>query len=341
MTNNKNTNKRILVIRLSALGDVAMTLPVVYSLAKQYPALHVTMLTTPFFARLFINRPENLEIMAVDLKKDYHGASGLFRLLKRLAGMKFDYVADLHNVLRSWMIDTMFRLKGISVKMVDKGRKERMQLLHNDKSLQTKSYIQRYVDTFESLGLPVALDFHSLFEGIDISTPCEIKEHAIGIAPFARYMNKTYPLDKITELVRLMTGKGFTVYLFGGGKKEQELLENIEKQIPDTHSLAGKYPIEDELRIMSKMQVMVSMDSANQHLASLAGTPVISIWGSTTPACGFMGYRQNPDNALYLGLDCQPCTIAGSEKCPKDNLNCMNELSPEVVANKIMSIIKQ
>ncbi len=342
MTNSNTENKRILVIRLSALGDVAMTLPVVYSLARQYPCLQVTMLTTPFFARLFINRPENLEVLAVDLKKNYHGTSGLFRLMKRLAGMRFDYVADLHNVLRSWMIGTMFRLKGIKVRMVDKGRKERMQLLHGDKSLQTRSYIQRYADTFESLGFPVSLDFRSLFDNQEVSVPLEVESNPIGIAPFARYTNKTYPLEKVSELVRLLTEKGFSVYLFGGGKKEQEQLERIERLIPNAHSLAGKYTIEDELRIMSKMQVMVSMDSANHHLASLAGTPVLSIWGSTTPACGFMGYAQKESNALFARLDCQPCTIAGSETCKKGgSLDCMNQLSPDIIVKHIKLMCNQ
>lgn len=335
------TNKRMLVIRFSALGDVAMTLPVVYSLAKQYPNLRITMLTTPFFARLFINKPENIEVMVVDLKSAYHGSKGLFRLIAFLSKKHFDYVADLHNVLRSWIIGNMFRMKGCRVKMVNKGRKERIKLLHANKSITTRSYILRYQDTFERLGFPVTLSFHSLFDGIEVFSPFSIAEKSVGIAPFARYTNKTYPLENICKLVRILSKKGFSVYLFGGGKHEQEILEQIEKENQNVYSLAGKYAIEDELRIISKMKVMVSMDSANHHLASLVGTPVVSIWGSTTPACGFMAYGQDIGNALCQNLDCQPCCIAGSEKCINtEKMKCMYKLSPEHIASRIDAIIK-
>ncbi len=334
-------NKRILVIRFSALGDVAMTLPVVYSLAKQYPELSITMLTTPFFARLFINKPANVEVIGVDLKKQYRGGKGLFRLIAFLSKKHFDCVADLHNVLRSWIISNVFRMKGCRVKMVDKGRKERIKLLHANKSITTRSYILRYQDTFEKLGFPVTLSFQSLFDGMNVSSPICIAERSVGIAPFARYTNKTYPLENVRKLVGTLTEKGFSIYLFGGGKHEQKILEKIEKEYQNVYSLAGKYAIEDELRIMSKMKVMVSMDSANHHLASLVGTPVVSIWGSTTPACGFMAYGQDVGNALYQNLNCQPCTIAGSEKCINtEKMKCMYKLSPEHIASRIDAIIK-
>lgn len=121
----KETAKRMLIIRLSALGDVAMTIPAIYSLAVRYPDLKIDVVTRPFFARLFLNAPSNVNVIGVDFKKDYKGFRGTLRLLRQLSALKPDYVADLHNVLRSWIIDNWFRLHGKKVVMVDKLRDKR------------------------------------------------------------------------------------------------------------------------------------------------------------------------------------------------------------------------
>ena len=342
MNKNRHTDhakKRILVVRFSALGDVAMTLPVVYSLARQYPDVEIDFVTTPFFARLFLNPPANLTLRPVDLKKDYHGVKGTLRLLRYLSSLRPDYVADLHNVFRSWIIDRWFQLKGLKVVMVDKMRGARKAAI-SQKAPQP-SFFSRYADVFAKLGFPVDVNFTTLFPDGLPTTTIEPEHPAVGIAPFARYANKTYPLHLVKRVAEMLTANGIHVYLFGGRGKEAEELQRLADSTPECTSLAGRFPIEEELPLMGKMDVMVSMDSANQHMASLCATLVVSIWGSTTPECGFMPYRQNPDNALCLRLDCQPCSIAGKPECPLATLACMNNLPPETVANKILSLIKQ
>lgn len=102
--------KTILIIRTSALGDVAMCIPAVYSLAEDYPDLEIKVLTQPFFARLFVNAPANISFILTDWKGKHRGVRGIFRLLKELRRYHIDCVADLHNVLRSWIIDAYFLL---------------------------------------------------------------------------------------------------------------------------------------------------------------------------------------------------------------------------------------
>ena len=323
--------KHLLVIRLSALGDVAMTLPVIYSVAQAHPDCHFTVATRPFFARMFINRPSNVSLFEVDYKQTYKGLSGTFKLLRQLASLKIDAVADLHNVSRSWTIDGFFKLRGIPVAIVNKERMARQQLLKKNSSApKQKNYVLRYVEVFQKLGFSFSLNFKSIFESASPILPEFIKENEckkVGIAPFARYTNKTYPIEKMQEVVaRLSEDKAYEIYLFGG-KNEAPILKKWEN--PNVHVLAGQFKIEDELAIMS----------ANMHLASLAGRKVLSMWGSTTPACGFMGYGQDEENALCLNLPCQPCTIAGSEKCHMGNMPCFNELFPQLVIKKIRQLI--
>ena len=330
--------KRMLIIRLSALGDVAMTIPAIYSLAERYPRLHIDVVTRPFFARLFINRPANVNLVGIDFKGEFKGVAGTLKLLRRLSALHPDCVADLHNVSRSWIIDTYFRLCGIKVAMVDKMRSRRKRLFKTGEP--QPSFIERYTDVFAKLGYPVDLTFENLYTDSRPSLPLIPESPAIGVAPFARYFNKTYPGAQMREVIDSLTQEGYNVYLFGGRGTEAEELEKWATDNDKVTSLAGKYPLEEEIALMGTMGAMVSMDSSNQHMAALAGTKVISIWGSTTPACGFMPYDQPRDRSLCLNLPCQPCTVGGSPECPKGHFDCMRRLSPEMVVGKIKQVVK-
>lgn len=327
----------MLIIRLSALGDVAMTLPAIYSLAEQYPSLDIHVLTRPFFAKLFINAPTNVEVIGADFKGEYKGIRGMTRLLRRLARLHPDCVADLHNVLRSWTIDTFFRLRGVKVAMVRKQRASRRKLLRNH-TPQT-NFVDRYAQVFAKLGYPIHLTFRSIFPDGAPGSPMEIQHPAIGIAPFARYANKTYPPDRMFRAVRLLASQGYHIYLFGGRGDEAETLGKWASEVSCCTSLAGQFPITDELAIMAHMDAMITMDSANQHLAALTGTRVVSIWGSTAPICGFLAYGQNPADTICMNLPCQPCSVAGMPECPLGHFDCMNRITPQAIADKIHGIV--
>lgn len=328
--------KRILIIRLSALGDVAMTLPAIYSLARQYPHLQIDVLTRPSFAQLFIHKPKNIHIFKADLKGKHQGLIGICRLLKELASLHPDYVADLHNVMRAWIIDAFFILTGKKVVIVDKMRAGRRKILYG-KGRQP-NFVNRYADVFSCLGFPIKLDFSSVFSDSPPRQIIPVHHPAIGIAPFARHTNKTYPVEKMRQVVELLAKDGFHIYLFGSGR-EASLLKQWQNNIRHCTSLAGRFPLSDELSIISSMDVMITMDSANQHLASAVGIQAVTIWGSTTPACGFLGYGQNEDNVICLHLPCQPCSISGSKKCKLHTLACLQQVSPETIATKVKQLI--
>lgn len=329
-------NKSMLIIRLSALGDVAMTVPVIYSLAGQYPNLKINVVTRPFFARLFINPPSNINVIGVDFKGEYAGVRGTVKLLRRLGQLKPDSVADLHNVLRSWIIDNYFRLKGVKVVMVDKMRDKREQLFKTGEP--QPDFVDRYAEVFAKLGYPVTLDFEG-FAKDSLSLPFVPKKPAVGIAPFARYFNKTYPAERMKKVIESLTTDGYHVYLFGGRGAEAETLKKWAEGNDRCRSVAGEFKLEEEIALMGAMDAMISMDSSNQHMAALTGTPVVSVWGSTTPACGFMPYHQDRCNAVCLGIECQPCSVGGGPECPKGHFDCMLKLEPSAIVDKVKKII--
>lgn len=337
---------RILVIRLSALGDVAMTVPVIDSVARRYPQLEITVLSKPFMSPLFGQMPANVRFQGVDVDR-YKGAGGLFRLFRELKKERYDAVADLHDVLRSKLLRTLFALCGTKTTHIDKGRKEKKELTRarNKKLVPLTSSFKRYADVFRQLGFPIEAAFRSIYgEGkgeaglFRAVTGLPDGKHWIGIAPFAAHAGKILPESTLTKLIEeAASHKDRKIFLFGGGKDEAEKLERWSKPYDNVVSLAGKLKLSGELSLMSHLEVMVCMDSANMHLASLTGTPVVSVWGATHPFAGFMGWGQSLDNAVQTDLPCRPCSIFGNKPCLRGDYACLTEISAQDIAKKIES----
>lgn len=325
------------------MGDVAMTVPVVASFAKAYPDVNITMLSTPRFQPLFANIP-NLTFVGVDKAGRHNGIKGLWRLSKEItADGKFDQMIDLHDVLRSKILRTIMRLKGVKVTVVDKGRAEKKALVNGKNKSQLKQMVRRYHETFEKAGYEFELNYdgYDTETNIDFRDDLNLSSHIsnIGIAPFAQHDGKIYPLDKMEQVVRTLSERNIGIYLFGGGKKEEDVFNSWVGKYPNVSSLAGKYKLQEEMAVMKLMNLMLTMDSANMHLASLCGVKVVSIWGATHPYMGFYGYGQDPQNAIVANLDCQPCSAYGNKPCRFGDYRCLTLITPETVCEKILNIL--
>ncbi len=365
----------ILVIRFSALGDVAMTVPVIWALAKQYPELRITVLSRPISRPFFEDLAPNVNFMGADIKGEYHGVGGLNSLYRRLKAKQFTAIADLHNVLRSEYLRLRFQLGFFNVKHINKHRSMRRKLVKaKDKGNQTPlpTSFQNYIDVFERLGYPIELKnlcFRTIFQDplIQESTQQLMAKHEtyvfpkgnlnmlpkaigpkrsweqwIGIAPFAAHQGKIYPLEKMFQVVQLLTQKypKCRIFLFGRGTKEEEVFKAWTQQIPQAIFVGEEVEnMYQELILMSHLDVMVSMDSANMHMASLTATPVVSVWGATHPIAGFMGWRQDPKNAVQIDLDCRPCSIYGNKPCKRGDYACLNQIKPESIIERIHIVL--
>lgn len=341
---------RILVIRFSALGDVAMTIPVVYSLAVQYPQHEITVLSRAVWQPLFQGLPANVNFIGADLAGKHKGFGGLNSLYSELKALRFDYVADFHHVLRSKYLCLRFRLANIPVSSLCKGRSGKKRLVRRrHKVLESqKSSFFRYADVLEKLGFPVSLNFSSIygegkgdFAAIESVTGPKEGRKWIGIAPFAKHVGKIYPIELQEQIVAHFAAKPeVKVFLFGGGKSEQEVLDRWTAKYPSIVSMIGKLNMRTELNLMSHLDVMISMDSANMHLASLVNVPVVSIWGATHPYAGFMGWKQLPVNTVQLDLSCRPCSVYGQKPCWRGDYACLCGIEPEQIVAKIEEIIQ-
>jgi ADP-heptose:LPS heptosyltransferase len=341
--------KRILIIRFSAIGDVAMTIPVIYSFAAQYPDVDITVLSRRVLQPLFQELPPNVHYFAADLKGRHKGVRGIIRLYKELKTFHFDMVADFHAVIRTKMLCTLFRMAGVRIESVKKGRMEKHKLIRRRHKIlkNQKNSFRRFADVLEKLGFPVLLNFASIYgdKKGDISQiasviPPKGSDIWIGIAPFAKHEGKIYPLKLQEKVVaHFAASPHVKVFLFGGGKDEADVFDDWLKKYPTVFSTVGKLKMSTELILMSHLDVMLSMDSANMHMASLVDIPVISIWGATHPYAGFMGWKQLPVNTIQLDMPCRPCSVYGESPCYRGDYACMNNIDPERVIKKIEGII--
>jgi ADP-heptose:LPS heptosyltransferase len=338
---------KILVLRLSAIGDVAMSVPVIWSLSKAYPDAEICFVSQKF-ANGFIKSIPGVRLFEVDLKGRHKGFLGILRLyadLKKLG--RFDVIADLHDVIRTKILRMLFATTSSKIVVIDKGRSEKHDLTKIEGKVlrQLEATTSRYAKVFYDAGFKFTVEFDYLFTKSPlnektVSITGQKEKHWIGIAPFAKHKGKIYPLELMEKVMGILSGTtGVKLLLFGGGAYEKGILEGWEKRFPNTISLAGKLSIEDELKVISNLEVLVSMDSANMHFASLVNTPVVSIWGATHPFAGFYGWNQNPRHAVQIDLPCRPCSIYGNKACFRKDYACLYQITPESIVRKIFDEI--
>ena len=337
------------------MGDVAMTVPLIRALVNQNPAVKITVVSRPFF-KPFFDGINNVSFFAVDLKKRHKGFFGLIRLFFDIKKLNIDALADLHNVLRSKIIRILFALSGKKVAFTDKGRTEKNQLTRakNKVFKPLKSMFERHVDTFSKLGFFVDLSKPSFPEKTVLST--EIKsiinfnttENLIGIAPFAQYQSKVYPIDlmqKVIDDLARSQSFGMTknkVLLFGGGTEEIAILNRLANNKKNIIVVAGKLSLTHELHLISNLNVMLSMDSGNAHLAAMLGVHVITLWGATHPFAGFAPFNQPLENCLVADRNqfpLLPTSVYGNKNVAGYE-GAMRTILPDKVVEKINLALK-
>ncbi len=337
--------QHILIIRLSAMGDVAMTIPVLIHLLEQNPNVEITVVSRPFFHPFFSDLPRT-HFFPVDLQNRHKGFWGLIRLYKDLKKLNIDFVADLHNVLRSKIARTLFSFSGTKTAYTDKGRKEKKVLTRLEiKEIQPlKSMFERHVETFKKLGFtidlsqPIFKNKYQLTDKIIKQLNLQKDTDKIGIAPFAQYETKVYPLDLMQKVINTLAQKENTeILLFGGGRKEIEQLYKLQNQYENVKIVAEKLSFEEEIQLISNLNTMLSMDSGNAHIAAIFGIKVITLWGATHPYAGFIPFAQPLENCITSDRTQYPFipTSVYGNKLVKGYDYAMRTISVELIVSKI------
>lgn len=344
----KPMQRNVLVMRLSALGDVAMTIPVLYPACRANPDTRFVMITKAWPASMFHDRPDNLMVVGIDVNKEYKGLFGLIKLASHLRKQyDIDAVADLHSVVRTWIIGAWMKLCGIPVARLDKQRARRKALINHKSDEPVTPTHDRYRQVFQQLGIEVPDDFTRLYDGkpLPVSPIVLDKEPGqrwIAISPFSAHEGKVYPLKLMEQVIAQLSKRdNYWIFLMGGGKAEKIALRAIARNNERVISMAEiKHGFTDEYALFGKCDLMLTMDSANMHLASLMGLKAITIWGATAPACGFLGYGQDSGIDIQLDMDCRPCSIYGERDCRYGDYRCLARITPEQVVERVVAALE-
>lgn len=315
-----------------------MAVPVLRAFCEQHQEIKLTVLTRTLFIPFFRDIPQ-VTVFAPDLKGRHKGIYGLYKLSKELKALKIDAVADLHNVLRTKILKLFFF--GKTFVQIDKGRNEKKALTEGRLFRQLQTTHERYVDVFRALGFTLTLKDPSFPEKskLKLSTQDVLGSDTkrwIGIAPFAQYDSKMYPLDLLEKVITHLS-KSHKILLFGGGKQEIRTLKGFQNKYENVISVAGKFDFNEELNIISNLDVMLSMDSGNAHLAAMLGKKVITIWNVTHPFAGFSAFNQ-PEEYAVLANRTQfpliPTSVYGN-KYPEHYKEASRTIAPETIIKKI------
>jgi ADP-heptose:LPS heptosyltransferase len=347
--------KKILVLRFSAMGDVVLLVPVIKSFVAAYTDVEVTVVTRPKYAPFFYDM-ERVNVFPADVDYTYTGLFGIRDLFAKLM-RKGDYevVIDMHDHIRTVVLRTMFKIFGNKVVVFNKGRKEKNAFIRKENKITTPlpHTVERYRKAFEEAGFPFNIGEPPYLALSDViqnamgwfayKKSSENKKW-IGLAPFAMHKSKIWPLENYPVLINKILEKAdVKFFLFGGGDKEIAYFQTLKKQFPDrVEIIAEQLKLRQEIALMKHLDVMLCVDSSNMHLASLAGVPLVSIWGGTHPDVGFSPYKISPDSIVQISreeLPCIPCSVYGREKCYRGDFACLTRITPEQIASRMERLL--
>jgi len=352
---------KVLMIRFSAMGDVALLNPVIRSALLYNDELEIHVVTkknnSPFF-----NNLDKVKVLPVDFKKGFTGFLELIQFSFSLAQVQYDLVVDLHDNLRSRIICGLLKLCGYKTVRFQKVRKQKLQLLGNigPQTTPIKHTVERYTEAMLEAGIQVdstlekLKEFHFVRNEITkkkvlnyFNTHDADHDVKIGFAPFAQHALKTLGNVKSEELIGLLTEHfkdKAKVFLFGAGKTEMAQMQLWKSKFGERLILVqDQFTLEEQLELFNHLDVLVCMDSVNFHLANLSDIKsIISVWGPTHPFLGFGPLDEARNKVLQIStteLTCRPCSVFGNTPCHRKDHACMQNISMNSIFQEILKTV--
>ena len=339
-------DKHIIILRFSSLGDVAILIPLLRCIFDKYKNLKITIVTLGQYNALF-NEFKDINIVNIEKDSKHKGFLGIYKLFNELRKLKPTAIADLHSVLRTNILEVFFRFIFIKYKRINKGRKEKAKLCRKKNKVFSPltPTIYRYKEVFRKLGFEVNLENH--IYPLKPNFPFKIEfinkkyqKKLIGVAPFSAHKGKTYPLDLMQKVIAFLQ-REYVVILFGGGKKETQQIKIWERAYKNVKFFSDKISFNDELNLIANLDLMISMDSANGHIASNYNIDVVTIWGMTHPFIGFSPWNQPEKNNIILDLEKFPLipTSTYGKIIPNGYSDAMRTITPQQIIEKVLEVM--
>jgi len=311
---------KILIIRLSSIGDIVLTSLVVRCLKNQVKNAEIHFVTKQQFASILESNPYIDKVHVLD---DNFGD-----LIDKLLPEKFDYIIDLHHNFRSTRLKRNLRAKAFSV---NKLNWQKMLLIRfKINRLPQKHIVDRYLETTATLqiendgkGLDYFIPEKDEFKISDLPLPFQKGFVAFVIA--GTYKTKKLPVEKISEICRNIN---FPVILLGGKKEFDEGEKVLSQSKGNVLNFAGKISLNRSASLVREAKVVLTNDTGLMHIAAAFQKKILSFWGNTVADFGMVPYQPHPVSRLMEveNLKCRPCSKLGFQKCPKKHFSCMNDI---------------
>lgn len=330
----KNKPRHLLVLRTSAMGDVAMLPHALRALRAAHPNLKITVATRKLFFPFFTGL--DVGLLEVDVRGGHRSPAGMWRLAREARRLGVDAVADVHGVLRSAVFRLSMQLHGVHVASIRKDRAGKRRFIRRGgrNAGPLRHTVMRYCDVFRRLGLELSDPAPVVRTELPDSSEPKTGRW-VGFAPFSAHRGKTYPDDLSREVVGLLAGRYDRVFIHGGGGAEAAFAVEMECTYPNVTALHGKVDLAGELELIARLDCVVSMDSLVMHMGALVGTPVVSVWGATHPGLGFLGWGCDPKLVLQADMPCRPCSVFGAKPCRYGDYRCLRAITPRIIADKV------
>ena len=320
--------KKILIIRLSSIGDILLTTPLIRSIKKINPALQIDFALKEEFFELLQN---NLNLTNIHRYTKHSFEKQI--LIKALISNDYNLVIDLQNNLRSREIIRPLHCQTLRFK---KNNFKKFLLVHF-KINKLKDAPQIPVRYAEAAGVELDSEGLDFFTAIKPNPKLKADEKYIGLCPGARHFTKRWPREYFIELGKRLESTGYKIALFGG-LEEVDLCFEMENQIKNAINLCNT----SILQVGSDMKmcrVIYTNDSGLMHLASAVKVPIIAFFGSTVREFGFFPYKAKSIELEMENLSCRPCTHIGRKSCPKIHFKCLKEIKTELAFNSLKNIM--
>ena len=340
--------KRILIIRLSSLGDVILTTPVISALKAKFPRSELFFLTKARYADLLRNDPRIFSLVEFDPVRRHGSVSGFMSLISELRSHDFDLLIDLHANLRSYVLRHLVKSR---VKLKYRKRWLRRLLMVHLKLLKTKPIrtVDSYLEPLKRLGVeasernPLAFLSQEDLGYVDhflLERGVKKNDIVVGVHPGAKWTTKRWDEVKFARVCRSLAEKPGHKILLLGDESEAKLVGEIGKDVPDDRLVkAVGFPLGKVMSLIKRCDCFITNDSGPMHIASALRVPVVAIFGPTHPKLGFAPVGSK-NVVLCADVRCSPCSLHGEKRCSKKYRFCMDLIEPDMVIEAVERLLK-
>ncbi|MFC1502227.1 lipopolysaccharide heptosyltransferase II [bacterium] len=340
-----NIPKRILIIRLSAMGDVLLTTPLLRILKKHYQKMDIHFCVKKQFAPLIETNPS---VQSVISFSPGGGLKELRRILNLIRQSRYDAIIDLQVNFRSWLLR---RFSGVRRKIRYHPQRWRRFLLVHFRMNRYKNNVPiplRYIralkswgveDDGEGLDLVVASPARKSILSILKEAGVKKKNRLIVLAPGAGRGTKRWPADKFTEVGNYFHQKGMRVCIVGGNGDETVCDRIHRDMLFPVMNFVSKFSLHETAALIAESDILISNDTGVMHIGCALRKPVVALFGPTTHHLGFSPFRTQA-KVIERDLDCRPCSYHGTETCPKGHFRCMVDISSSQVIQAAEKLLK-